>query len=248
MRHFLFFVLFVNLSFSQQNDIFVVANEKYNSLDFVGAIEKYNELLKGGFHSSELYFNLGNAYYKLDSLAQSIYYYEKGLKYFPNDSSLTQNLEYLNNLTIDDIESLPEDIISMQFNYLLNYFSFNNWSIITIITAILSCFIFLLYFLSKSSKYKRTYFTIFILSFMLTSSFLFVNFKIYNVQTTIEFGIVYNDVIEVNFEPNEKSEVLFEIHEGTKVEIIENFDTDWLKIKLSNGQTGWVIKNQIKII
>jgi len=248
MRHFLFFVLFVNLSFSQQNDIFVVANEKYNSLDFVGAIEKYNELLKGGFHSSELYFNLGNAYYKLDSLAQSIYYYEKGLKYFPNDSSLTQNLEYLNNLTIDDIESLPEDIISMQFNYLLNYFSFNNWSIITIITAILSCFIFLLYFLSNSSKYKRTYFTIFILSFMLTSSLLFVNFKIYNVQTTIEFGIVYNDVIEVNFEPNEKSEVLFEIHEGTKVEIIENFDTDWLKIKLSNGQTGWVIKNQIKII
>ena len=195
-----------------------------------------------------MYFNLGNAYYKLDSLAQSIYYYEKGLKYFPNDSSLTQNLEYLNNLTIDDIESLPEDIISMQFNYLLNYFSFNNWSIITIITAILSCFIFLLYFLSKSSKYKRTYFTIFILSFMLTSSLLFVNFKIYNVQTTIEFGIVYNDVIEVNFEPNEKSEVLFEIHEGTKVEIIENFDTDWLKIKLSNGQTGWVIKNQIKII
>ena len=248
MRHFLFFVLFVNLSFSQQNDIFVVANEKYNSLDFVGAIEKYNELLKGGFHSSELYFNLGNAYYKLDSLAQSIYYYEKGLKYFPNDSSLTQNLAYLNNLTIDDIESLPEDIVSMQFNYLLNYFSFNNWSIITIITAILSCFIFLLYFLSKSSKYKRTYFTIFILSFMLTSSLLFVNFKIYNVQTTIEFGIVYNDVIEVNFEPNEKSEVLFEIHEGTKVEIIENFDTDWLKIKLSNGQTGWVIKNQIKII
>lgn len=248
MRHFLFFILFVNLSFSQQNDIFVVANEKYNSLDFVGAIEKYNELLKGGFHSSELYFNLGNAYYKLDSLAQSIYYYEKGLKYFPNDSSLTQNLEYLNNLTIDDIESLPEDIISMQFNYLLNYFSFNNWSIITIITAILSCFIFLLYFLSKSSKYKRTYFTIFILSFILTSSLLFVNFKIYNVQTTIEFGIVYNDVIEVNFEPNEKSEVLFEIHEGTKVEVIENFDMDWLKIKLSNGQTGWVIKNQIKII
>ena len=248
MRHFLFFVLFVNLSFSQQNDIFVVANEKYNSLDFVGAIEKYNELLKGGFHSSELYFNLGNAYYKLDSLAQGIYYYEKGLKYFPNDSSLIQNLAYLNNLTIDDIESLPEDIVSKQLNYLLNYFSFNTWSIITIITAILSCVIFLLYFLSKSSIYKRTYFTIFILSFILTSSLLFVNFKIYNVQTTIEFGIVYKDVIEVNFEPNEKSEVLFEIHEGTKVEVIENFDMDWLKIKLSNGQTGWVIKNQIKII
>ena len=107
MKHFLFFFLLINLSFSQQNDIFIVANEKYNSSDFVGAIEKYNELLMGGIHSSELYFNLGNAYYKLDSIAQSIYHYEKGLKYFPNDNSLIQNLEYLNNLTVDDIESLP---------------------------------------------------------------------------------------------------------------------------------------------
>ena len=248
MRHFLFFILVINLSFSQQNDVFVGANEKYNSLDFVGAIEKYNELLIGGFHSPELYFNLGNAYYKLDSLAQSIYYYEKGLKYFPNDSGLTQNLEYLNNLTIDDIESLPEDIVSKQFNYFLNYFSLNTWSIITIITTIISFVLFLLYFLSKSSKYKRTYFTIFILSFALTSSLLFINLKIYNVQTTLEFGIVFEEVVEVNFEPNDKSEVLFEIHEGTKVEVIENFDMDWLKIKLSNGQTGWIIKNQIKII
>ena len=248
MRHFLFFILVINLSFSQQNDVFVVANEKYNSLDFVGAIEKYNELLIGGFHSPELYFNLGNAYYKLDSLAQSIYYYEKGLKYFPNDSGLTQNLEYLNNLTIDDIESLPEDIVSKQFKYFLNYFSLNTWSIITIITTIISCVLFLLYFLSKSPKYKRTYFTIFILSFALTSSLLFINLKIYNVQTTLEFGIVFEEVVEVNFEPNDKSEVLFEIHEGTKVDVIENFDMDWLKIKLSNGQTGWIIKNQIKII
>ena len=77
---------------------------------------------------------------------------------------------------------------------------------------------------------------------------LFINFEIYNTQRNLEFGIVFEEVIEVNFEPNDKSEVLFEIHEGTKIEVIENFDKDWLKIKLSNGQIGWVIKNQIKII
>jgi len=248
MKHFLFFVLLINLSFSQQNDIFIVANEKYNSSDFVGAIEKYNELLTSGVHSSELYFNLGNAYYNLDSLAQSIYYYEKGLKYFPNDYSLIQNLEYLNNLTVDDIESLPEDIISKQVNNFLKYFSLSTWSIITIITAMLSCILFLFYFFSKSSQTKRTSFAIFILSFLLTSSLLFINFQIYKAQRNLEFGIVFEEVIEVNFEPNDKSEVLFEIHEGTKIEVIENFDKDWLKIKLSNGQIGWVIKNQIKII
>ena len=143
MRHFLFFILVINLSFSQQNDIFIVANEKYNSSDFVGSIEKYNELLIKGFHSPELYFNLGNAYYKLDSLANSIYYYEKGLKYFPNDYSLIQNLEYLNNLTVDDIESVPEDIVSKQFNDFIKYFSLDTWSIITLIIAMLSCILFI---------------------------------------------------------------------------------------------------------
>ena len=248
MRHVLFFILSINLSFSQQNDIFIVANEKYNSSDFVGSIEKYNELLIKGFHSPELYFNLGNAYYKLDSLANSIYYYEKGLKYFPNDYSLIQNLEYLNNLTVDDIESVPEDIVSKQFNDFIKHFSLDTWSIITLIIAMLSCILFIFYFFSRSPKVKRTSFTIFILSFGLTFFLLFINFEIYNVQRNLEFGIVFEKAIEVNFEPNDKSEVLFEIHEGTKIQVIENFDIDWLKIKLSNGQTGWVIKNKIKII
>ena len=106
-------------------------------------IEKYNELLIKGFHSPELYFNLGNAYYKLDSLANSIYYYEKGLKYFPNDYSLIQNLEYLNNLTVDDIESVPEDIVSKQFNDFIKHFSLDTWSIITLIIAMLSCILFI---------------------------------------------------------------------------------------------------------
>jgi len=241
-------MLLINLSFSQQNDVFVAANEKYNSGNYTDAIEKYNEILNSGNHSSELYFNLGNAYYKLDSLAQSIYYYEKGIKYFPNDHSLIQNLEYLNNLTVDNIEFLPEDILSKQFNYLLKYFSLTTWSIISIIVGTLSCFLFIIYYFSKSPKAKRFTFIIFILSFVLTSFLIFINFKIYNFQGNYEFGIVFKDVIEVNFEPNDKSEVLFKIHEGTKIEIIENFDNDWLKIKLPNGEVGWVIKNQIKII
>ena len=247
MRYFLFFILLTNLSFSQHNDVFISANEKYNSLDFVGAIEKYNKLIISGFHSSELYFNLGNAYYKIDSLAQSIYYYEKGLKYFPNDDSLIQNLEYLNNLTIDDIEPLPKDFVSKQLNNFLNYFSLDSWSIITIIIVILSCVLFLLYFFSKSYKTKRTFFAIFILSFTLASFLLFINLKIYNFKSNFEFGIVFEEVVDVNLEPNNKSEILFEIHEGTKIEIIEDFN-DWFKVKLSNGQIGWILKNQIKII
>ena len=80
MKNFLLFTLILNLSFSQEKDIFVTANERYNAGDFSLAIEKYHEILINGNHSSDLYFNLGNAYYKVDSLASAIYYYEKGLR------------------------------------------------------------------------------------------------------------------------------------------------------------------------
>ena len=141
-----------------------------------------------------------------------------------------------------------EDIVSKQFNDFIKHFSLDTWSIITLIIAMLSCILFIFYLFSRSPKVKRTSFIIFILSFGLTFFLLFINFEIYNVQRNLEFGIVFEKAIEVNFEPNDKSEVLFEIHEGTKIQVIENFDIDWLKIKLSNGQTGWVIKNKIKII
>jgi len=248
MRNFLLFVLFTNLIYSQQKDIFVTANEKYNSGDFVTAIEKYNEIIINGDHSPEVYFNLGNAYYKLDSLALGIYYYEIGLKYFPNDFNLSQNLEYLNNLTIDDIEPLPSDIVSKQTDYIFNYFSLHTWSILCVILGVISSFLFLFYYLSNSTRIKRTSFILFVLSLILTFCLLLVSYGNYTAQNNFQYAIVFDETVEVNLEPNKNSEVLFELHEGTKIEILEDFDKDWIKIKLSNGQEGWIIKNQIKVI
>ena len=233
MKNFLLFILFTNLIFSQQKETFVNANEKYNSGDFVSAIQKYNEIIINGDHSPEVYFNLGNAYYKLDSLALGIYYYEIGLKYFPNDFNLSQNLEYLNDLTIDDIEALPFDIVSKKTDYIFNYFSLHTWSLLCIALGVTSSFLFLFYFLSNSTRIKRITFTLFVL---------------YNIQNNFQYAIVFDETVEVNLEPNNNSEVLFELHEGTKIEILEDFDEDWIKIKLADGQIGWVIKNQIKVI
>ena len=248
MKNFLLFTLIVNLSFSQEKDIFVTANERYNAGDFTLAIEKYREILISGNHSSDLYFNLGNAYYKVDSLASAIYYYEKGLKFYPNNPDLIQNLQYLNNLIINNIEPINVDVLSNKANYISNYFSLYYWSILCVILAIVSSFLFLLYYFSRSSKIKRTTFTLFVLSYIITCSILFISFQNYNSQTDFQYAIVFDQSIDVNLEPNSNSEVLFKIYEGTKLEIIEDFDNDWLKIKLLDGQIGWIIKNKLKII
>jgi len=248
MKNFLLFTLIVNLTFSQGKDIFVTANERYNAGDFSLAIEKYHKILISGNHSSDLYFNLGNAYYKVDSLASAIYYYEKGLKFYPNNADLIQNLQYLNNLIINNIEPINVDVLSNKANYISNYFSLYYWSILCIISGTVSSFLFLLYYFSRSSKVKRKTFTLFVLSYIMTCSILFISFQNYNSQTDSQYAIVFDQSIDVNLEPNSNSEVLFKIYEGTKLEIIEDFDNDWLKIKLLDGQIGWIIKNKLKII
>ena len=248
MKNFLLFTLIVNLTFSQEKDIFVTANERYNAGDFSLAIEKYHEILINGNHSSDLYFNLGNAYYKVDSLASAIYYYEKGLKFYPNNADLIQNLQYLNNLIINNIDPVNVDVLSNKANYIYNYFSLHYWSILCIILGTVSSFLFLLYYFSRSSKIKRITFMLFVLSYIMTSSILFISFQNYNSRTDFQYAIVFDQSIDVNLEPNSNSEVLFKIYEGTKLEIIEDFVNDWLKIKLRDGQIGWIIKNKLKII
>ena len=105
-----------------------------------------------------------------------------------------------------------------------------------------------MYYFSRSSKIKRTTFTLFVLSYIITCSILFISFQNYNSQTDFQYAIVFDQSIDVNLEPNSNSEVLFKIYEGTKLEIIEDFDNDWLKIKLLDGQIGLIIKNKLKII
>jgi SH3-like domain-containing protein len=84
--------------------------------------------------------------------------------------------------------------------------------------------------------------------FLLTISNLTINFYISNFENNSLSAIIFSKEVEIKLEPNKRSDTLFNLHEGTKVQIIENFDDQWVKIMLSDGQIGWIIKNQIKIL
>jgi len=247
MRHVVFFILFINLSFSQQNDIFIVANEKYNSSDFVGSIEKYNELLIKGFHSPELYFNLGNAYYKLDSLANSIYYYEKALKLDPNDIDTLNNLAYTQNMLIDKIDVLPSNQLSNILINISNFLSINQWLSFGIISIYIFLILFIFYFLKRDSNSKKNYFTFSSILFCISIVFIVTGVTKFENQKSNTEAIIFDKKIDFRTEPNYRSDVQFNLHEGTKVKLKEELG-DWVLVELSNGASGWVELNSIKKI
>jgi len=152
------FILFVSLTYSQNSELFDQGNDFYNQGQYFEAIEKYNLILKNGSHSDELYYNLGNSYYKLNDIANSIFYYEKALILSPKNDKVINNLSFANNMLIDEIESLPTNQISSFFNNLINLFSYSTWQYLFVFFEYLTAIFLILYFLSKKPVNKKKFF------------------------------------------------------------------------------------------
>src|SRR5690606_21550089 len=112
-------------------------------------------ILQSGQHSAAVYFNLGNCYYKTNSIGPSIYYYEKALLLSPNDSEIKNNLGYAQNMRLDAIEEVPKTEISQFYDKAINLFTCNQWGYIAVALVILFVLAYLTYYFLRSANQKR---------------------------------------------------------------------------------------------
>lgn len=241
----LLFVLISFSGFSQNQDIFDEANSAYQSGDYETAISKYEEILDSGETSAEVYFNLGNAHYKMNHVAPSIYYYEKALQLDPTDADIQNNIEFARNMAIDDIEEIQETGFSVWFNDIISAFSYNTWAIIAIIFSVVFVFMFLLYHFSYKSLNKRLFFAGASLALILCIASVIFAFQQQSFIQDNQYAIIYGEEIEVRDEPTLRAEPSFELHEGTKARVLEDYQ-EWSRIELSNGAQGWINSSEIK--
>ena len=248
MKTLLFFWLLCLVGFTQSEQTFEQANDLYNSGYYKEAIDRYDSILVEDQHSAELYFNLANCYYKLNEIGPSIFYYEKALQLAPNDSDILNNLGYAQKMTIDAIQEIPEVGVSKLLNKTLNSLSVDGWAVRCIALAFLFVSLFLGYFLSYSETKKRLFFVSSSVVLIVLFILLGLLFKKDSLDRNTHPAIVFVKEIEVKSEPNLRSETSFSLHEGTKVLIIDKYNEDWLKIKLLNGETGWVTGSELKAL
>ncbi len=244
-------ILFVVLSFvsikAQNTTLFEEGNTLYNEGKYAEAIDKYMAVLETGTHSSELYYNIGNAHYKLNNIAPSIYYFEKALLLNPNDKDIKNNLAYAENMTIDAIEVVPEVGFSKIIKNITNNFNFDIWAWGAVIFALLYVSLVLLYYFSYASGRKRFAFITSIVCLFGICITLAFAFNKYQIDKKDNPGIIFAQESQVKTEPNLRSEESFRLHEGTKVQVLETVD-DWKKIRLSDGKTGWIASEDVKIL
>jgi tetratricopeptide (TPR) repeat protein len=249
MKYLLYIATFLitGLSIGQNENLFDQGNKLYNEGNYEEAITKYESILDKGQHSAELYFNLGNAHYKLNHIAPSIYNYEKALLLKPNDQEIKNNIGFARNMTIDGIETIPEVGFSKFVNNISKSMSFERWGISAIALVVLFVVLFLTYYFTYSSGRKRLAFIGSMATLILSLVALAFAFHNYGLMANDQPAIVFAQETQVKSEPNLRSNEAFVLHEGTKIQILDTVN-NWKKIKLADGKTGWISKDDIKLL
>ena len=240
--------LVYSVPFSAQKNmqpVFQEGNNAYNEGDYNKAMHLYEQVLKMGQHSSILYYNLGNAHYRLNNVAESIFYYEKAKQLDPDNEDLIINSAFAQNMTIDAIEPLPISQLTHIKDFFLNLLSIKGWAYTSVLFAWLLVIFFAAYLWLNRSFWKRLFFTTSILSLL----FLFASYSIASVKDyknkTTKYAIQFSEQLNIRSEPNDRSEILFVLHKGTKVQVTDSLQ-EWKKINIANGATGWIKNASLK--
>ncbi len=250
MRVFFAVILFFNLSLVIADDNLILldeANKVYNEGSFEEAAQLYEKVVENGYESVEVYYNMGNAFFKQNKIAPAILYFEKAKKLEPNDEDINFNLKIANNRIVDKIENVPELFYIQWWNTLIYALTVDQWGLLSAIFFTMLLLMALIFLLSRVIWLKKIAFWFGVL--FLTSSvstYALANQKFNSFKNDNE-AIVFTPTVTVKSSPTESSIDLFVIHEGTKVLLLDNVGT-WYEISIANGSVGWIKADDIEKI
>jgi tetratricopeptide (TPR) repeat protein len=240
-------ILSTAVLFAQIDDLMFSANENYQNEQYEDAINVYKEIISRGYFSEVLYYNLGNAHFRLNELGKAILYYEKGLKISPNDEDLQYNLSIAKARTVDRIKDVPKLFLLEWWELLLSSLSISGWAIIVSVIFSTLLISIAVYLTGKTGKSQRLGFLLGSSSLAVLLLFTIILFSAVNREQSTDYGVLIEIEIAAKQSPDERSNDAFIIHEGLKFEV-EDQVNNWSRIRLSDGKVGWLPDYSFEII
>lgn len=233
-----------NLSAQNLDSLWSKANGLYASGMFKEAADSYQNIVNDGRESADLYYNLANAYYKQNMLGEAILCYERAYRLNSSDEDIAYNLEFARTQVLDKIEPLPMFFTAKVVLWVKNLFTADGWAVFALILfAVGLLLIFSAYFLTHRLLFRRLCFWVGIIAILLCASGVFIASRVENKTE----AIIMVPVSTVKSSPDASGKEIFILHEGTKVHLLDEL-SGWKKVKISNGNQGWVEAGNVEQI
>ncbi|MBK8845394.1 MAG: tetratricopeptide repeat protein [Bacteroidetes bacterium] len=247
-KHNIVLLLGMQLSF-----LFAMANKEndaalfYKNGDFEKAAIAYEQMIKQSPANAALYYNLGNAYYKSGEIAKSILNFERALRINPADEDVIYNLRLANLQTVDKIEPVPQVFYQKWWYGFIAGTSLNIRSYTVIICLWLTLIFFIVYLFSIKYGLRQFSFFASLICLVLTLTFWYVASSQSKILNDTPEAIIFATNPYVKSSPDDKGANLFMLHDGTKVTILDELK-GWKKIRIANGNEGWIDEKALEKI
>ena len=247
MKYVLIMIFIISIGFCDKvEDMFKKGNEEMIAENYKEAIEVYESILNLGYESSELYYNLGNGYFRLELIGNSIWAYMNALDMAPRDRDIIYNISIVKMRTIDRIE-MPETFIFLKiYEAIKLFFTVYEWfllgGILLISYSLWYIGIKFGFIRGKASK---------VISSLLISLVMIVHIIAmdrYLEKHKRKTAVVISNGIDAYSGPfYGNNSLVFQINEGSLVDVL-NEQKDWAEVVLVDGKKGWLPSHTIRFI
>ncbi|HPY96359.1 MAG TPA: tetratricopeptide repeat protein [Candidatus Cloacimonadota bacterium] len=252
MKHKLFLIIvslfFFSLLSATQTNIQLLnqATEAYKSNDFDKALSIYSELEKKIQKNPDIYYNIGNCYFKLNRIGLAILYYKKALVLDSSHALAKKNLNFALKFTLDKQDFENQNFISSFFSRSFFSLSLNAlaWVCLILFIALIAI---IHVFLRQSESYTHTK-KMFLIS-LVVLNIIFVGWSAsrFYIYKNNKEAVISSPKVDAYSGPGESFTKLFTVHEGLILKVIK-VDNAWTQISLFNGFTGWIRTSTYKAV
>ncbi len=255
IKKILFGLLFFGISFgalaqSTTEDptvVFQVANKAYKDGKYREAIATYEELVAQQMVSGDLYYNLGSSYLQMKRIGPARLNLERALIHSPGSPDIEHNLNLVKFQLKDEINEIPPFFLTKWTRNLALLASANFWGILGLLLLSLGAAGLILWQLGQTRSRRKTGFLGGSLLWVLGMLPILLSFTRMNLEKNSPYAIIQVSETTLFSAPDESSKSVFDLHEGTKVEIVDEIE-EWYKVRLLNGDQGWLLEEVMERI
>lgn len=231
-----------------QNVTKALADSAYAKQDYISAIGLYEQLLAQQGESADIYYNLGNSYYKHKDIAHAVLNYERAHLLNPGDSDIRFNLEMARNNTIDKVDAVNTFFLTSWFTSLRNCLGTDGWARVGVITFILALICLGIYIFGKNLVWRKVGFIGTAVCIIIIIAANVCAFQQKDLLVNRQSAIIMSPSVTAKSTPDTGGTDLFILHEGHKVLIKDSTMKEWCEIQLEDGSIGWIPREVMEII